>query len=157
MWPEPSLAVSFVGAFAVCGELQSLDYEYGIDDCFRPEAPCFGEVFIVSSEAKEVQPSSTSQSGVGRTEAGDDVTSVYPALVDPQILLCLRVVVERNSRASGKRYQPDGISGSDTQWTRPDASLIVANVFETLAEMRHAADYGLRGWRLLLVFRVLIR
>jgi hypothetical protein len=33
----------------------------------------------------------------------------------------------------------------------------VANVFEALAEMRHAADYGLRGWRLLLVFRVLIR
>ena len=60
MWPESSLAVSFVGAFAVCGELQSLDYEYGIDDCFRPEAPCFGEVFIVSSQTEEVEPSSTS-------------------------------------------------------------------------------------------------
>jgi hypothetical protein len=42
------------------------------------------------------------------------------------------------------------------QWTRPDASLIVANVFEALSEMRHSADYGLRGW-LLLIFRGLIR
>jgi hypothetical protein len=71
--------------------------------------------------------------------------------------LCLRVVVERNSRASGKRHQPDGISGGNTQRTRPDASLIVANVFEALSEMGHAADYGLRVWWLLLVFGGLIR
>jgi hypothetical protein len=65
--------------------------------------------------------------------------------------------VQRNSGASGKRQKPDGISGSNTQWTRPDASLIVANVFETLSEMRHATDYGLRVWLLLLVFRGLTR
>ena len=157
MWPESSLAVSFVGPFAIGGELQGLDYEYGIDDCFRPETPCFGKVLIVSSQTQEVEPSGTSQSGVGRTEAGDNVARVYPGLVDPKILLCLCVVVERNSRASGKRHQPDGISGSNTQWTGPDASLIVADVLETLSEMRHAADYGLRVWWWLLVFRGLIR
>jgi hypothetical protein len=112
-------------------------------------------VLIVSSQPEEVEPSSTSQSGVGRTEAGDNVTRVYPALVDPKVLLRLRVVVERNCGASGKRHQPDGVSWSNMQWTGPDASLIVAKVFETFSEMSHAADYELRG-RLLLVFRGLI-
>jgi hypothetical protein len=64
--------------------------------------------------------------------------------------------VERNSCASGKRHQPERISGLNTQWTSPDAGLIVANVFEALPEMRHAADYRLRG-RLLLVLGRLIR
>jgi hypothetical protein len=64
--------------------------------------------------------------------------------------------MERYSRASGKRNQPERVSGFDTQWTGPDASLIVANVLEALSEMRHAADYGLHG-RLSLVFGGLIR
>src|SRR6266404_843244 len=157
MWPESSLAVSFVGPFAIGGELQGLDYEYGIDDRFRPETPCFGKVLVVSSQTEEVESSSTSQSGVGRAEARDNVACVYPALVDPKILLRLRVVVERNSGARGKRHQPDGISGSNMQRTGPDASLIAANVFETSSEMGHAADYGLRVWWLLLLFRDLIR
>src|SRR5438445_7846328 len=157
VWPESSLAVSFIGPFAIGGELQCCDYEHGIDDRFRPETPCFGEVLIVSSQTEEVEPSSTSQSGVGRTEAGDNIACVYPALVGAKVLLCLRVVVERNSGASGKRHEPDGISRSNTQRTRPDAGLIVANVFETLAQVRHSANYGLRGWWLLLVFRGLIR
>src|SRR5882724_8599475 len=157
MWPESSLAISFVGTFAVGRELQSLDYEQGIDDRFRPETPCFGEEFIVSSKPKKVESCGTSQSGVGRTEAGDNVARIYSVLVDTKVLLCLRVVVERNSRASGKRHQPDGISGSNTQRTRPDTSLVVANVFETLSKMRHPADYGLRVCWLLLAFRGLIR
>ena len=157
MWPESSLAVSFIWSFAIGGELQCRDYEYGIDDCFRPETPCFGKVFIVSSEPKKVESSCTSQSGVGRTEAGDNVARIYPAFIDPKILLRLCIVVERNSGASGKRHEPDGISRSNTQRTRPDAGLIVANVFETLAQVRHSANYGLRGWWLLLVFRSLIR
>src|SRR5260370_3970757 len=144
MWPASSMAVSFIGPFAIGGELQCCDYEYGIDDCFRPETPCFGKVLIVSSQTEEVEPSSSSQSGVGRTEAGDNVARVCPALVDSKVLLCLRVIVGRNSCASGRRHPPDGISGSNTQWTWPDASLIVANVFETCAKMRHAADYELR-------------
>ena len=156
MRPESPLAVSLVGPLAIGGELQSCDYEYGIDDRFGPETPCFGKVLVVSSQSEEVQACSTSQSGVGRTEAGDNVTRVYPALVDPKVLLCLRVIVERNSRASGKRHQPDGISGSNTQRAGPDASLIVANVFETSAEMLHAADYGLRRW-LFLAFGALVR
>ena len=63
MWPESSLAVSFIGPFAIGGELQCCDYEYGIDDRFRPETPCFGKLLIVSSQTEEVEPSSTSQSG----------------------------------------------------------------------------------------------
>jgi hypothetical protein len=151
VWPESSLAVSFVGAFAIGGELQGLDYEYGIDDRFRPKTPRFGKVLIVSSQPEKVEPSSTSQSGIGRTEAGDNVTRVDPALVDPKILLCLCVVVERNSRADCEGHKPSGISRRYTQWTGPDASLIVANVFEALSEVRYAADYGLRGWLLLMV------
>ena len=140
MRPESPLAVSFVGTFAVRSQLQSFYYEQGIDDRLRSQTPCFGEVLVVSSQPEEVEPSGTSKGGVGRTETGDNVTRVYPALVDPKILLRLRVVVQRNSRAGGEGHKPNGISGNNSQWTCPDASLIVAYVFEALSEVRHTTD-----------------
>jgi hypothetical protein len=87
----------------------------------------------------------TCESGVSRTKLRDGVAGVDSALIDAKVLLCLRVVVQRNSRAGGERHQPDRVSGRDAQWAGPDPGLIVANVFEALSEMRRAADYGLRG------------
>src|SRR5260370_39565144 len=157
MWPASSMAVSFIGPFAIGGELQCCDYEYGIDDCFRPETPCFGKVLVVSSQSEEVEPSSTSQSGVGRTEAGDNVARIYPALVDPKVLLCLRVVVERNSRGSSKRQQPVRVIGANAQRARPNASLVVPQVFETLPNVRQSTSYRVLGRTLLLTSLALRR
>src|SRR5713101_577548 len=113
-------------------------------------------MLIVSSQPEKVEPSCTSKSGVGRTEGGDRIARIYPALVDPKVLLGLCVVVERNSRASGKWHQPECVSRRDAQWTSPDARLIVRNVSEALFEMRQTADYGFRRW-MLLVIRRLVR
>jgi hypothetical protein len=111
---------------------------------------------IVTPQTEKVDPSSASESGVRRTKARDDIARINPTLVDTKILLCLRVIVKRNPCACGKRHQPECVSRLDAQWASPDPGLIVADIFEALPEMRHAADCGLRGW-LLLVFRDLIR
>ena len=71
MWPETSLTVSFVRTFAVRRELQRLYHEGSIEDCFRSQTPGFGKVLIVSSQADEVKPRSTSKSRIGRTEGRD--------------------------------------------------------------------------------------
>jgi hypothetical protein len=112
-------------------------------------------VLVVSSQPEEVEPGGTSKQDVGRTEARDDIARIDPTLVDTKILLCLCVVVESHSRASGKRHKPECVSGRGAQWARPDAGLIMADIFEALPEMRHAADYGLGYW-LLLAYRGLI-
>ena len=156
MGPESSLAVSFVGPFAIGGELQSVYYEQGIDDRFRSETPCFGKVLIVSPQTEKVEPSSAPESGVGRTKARDDIARINPSLVDTKILLCPRVIVKCNPCASGKWHQPERVFRLDVQWTSPDPGLIVADIFEALSEVRHAADCGLRGW-LLRIFRDLTR
>jgi len=44
--------------------------------------------------------------------------------------------MNRNSSGAGEREKPNGISGCNMQWTRPDASLIVPYVPEALSEMR---------------------
>jgi hypothetical protein len=113
-------------------------------------------VLIVSPQTDKVEPGSASESGVGRTKARDDIARINPTLVDTKILLCLRVIVKRNPCACGKRYQPEYVFRLDAQWAGPDPGLIVADIFEALSEMRHAANCGLRGW-LLRIFRDLIR
>src|SRR6266446_4393354 len=60
MRPESPLAVSFVGTFAVRSKLQSFYYQQGIDDRFRSQTPCFGKVFVVNPQPKEVEPRGTS-------------------------------------------------------------------------------------------------
>ena len=52
--------------------------------------------------------------GIGRTEGRDCIARIYPALVDSKLLLCLRVVVERNSCGPCNRQQPYGISRRKT-------------------------------------------
>src|SRR5258708_2645775 len=113
-------------------------------------------MLIVSPQTEKVEPSSASKSGVGGTKARDGIARINPTFVDSEILLCLRVIVKRNPCACGKRHQPECVFRLDAQWASPDPGLIVADIFEALPEMRHAADCVLRGW-LLLVFRDLIR
>src|SRR5260370_31907374 len=113
-------------------------------------------MLIVSPQTEKVDPSSASESGVRRTKARDDIARINPTLVNTKILLCLRVIVKRNPCASGKRHQPERVFRLDAQWATPDSGLIVADIFEALPEMCHAADCGLRGW-LLRIFRGLIR
>src|SRR5713101_4283818 len=105
-------------------------------------------MLIVSPQTEKVDPSSASESGVRRTKARDDIARINPTLVDTKILLCLRVVVKRDSCACGKRHQPECVSRLDAQRASPDPGVIVADVFEALSEMRHAADCELRGWLL---------
>jgi len=41
----------------------------------------------------------------------DDIARVCAAFIDAKVLLCLRVVMNRNSSGSGERQKPNGISG----------------------------------------------
>src|SRR5260370_27909537 len=119
-----------------------------MDDRFRSETHCFGKMLVVSPQTEKVEPSSASESGVGRTKTRDGIACINPTLVDTKILLCLRVIVKRNCSACGKRHQPECVFRLDAQGACPDPGLIVADIFEALPEMRHAADYVLCGWLL---------
>src|ERR1700676_3848119 len=140
MGPEASLTISFVGTLAVRSELECFHNDGSICDGFRSESPGLGKVLIVGTQPYKVEPDGATKRRVGRTKSRDRVAGINPALVDAKVMLCLCVVVESNPCSSGKWHQPKRIAWGNAQWAGPDAGLIVANVFEALREMSHAAN-----------------
>jgi hypothetical protein len=155
-WIAPEHGLVIPAGCALAKARILVGYKRGIDDRFGSQTPCFGKVLIVSSQPEEVEASTACESGVRRTKARKGIARINPTLIDTKILLCLRVIVKRNTSACSERHKPESVPRRDAQWASPDPGQIVADIFEALSEMRHAADYGWCGW-LLRGFRGLIR
>jgi len=151
MRPEPSLAVPFIWTLAIGSKLHRFYHERSIGDCFRSQASCLGKMLVISCQTEEITLGSARKVRVRLAKVRNCVARIYPAFFDPKVLLCLCVVMKRNSSGSGERHQPECVPRREAEWARPDPGLVMTNIFEELSEMSYAADYGLGEWLLLVV------
>ncbi len=156
MGPESSATAAFVGTLAIRGELQRFYHKQRIDDRFFSQTPRLCKVIVMRCCPKQVEPATSCNRSV-KANVRECTAHVYSGLVDSQLLLCLRIVVERNSRGSSKRQQPVRVIGANAQRARPNASLVVPQVFETLPNVRQSTSYRVLGRTLLLTSLALRR
>src|SRR5216683_2053863 len=143
--PEPSATITFVRPLAIGREFQRFYDKQGVSNRFLSQTTCFGKVTIVGRQPDQVQPAGPSHRPV-QANIGDCAARLDSRFVNPEFLLCLRVIVKRNSGSGGERDQPERVSWLDSQRTCPNADLIVADVFETLPRVSDSTCWRrLRG------------
>src|SRR5438132_13582573 len=135
--PEPSATVTFVRPLAIGRELQHFHDKQGVRDRLRSQPTCVRKVTIVGCQPEQVEPARSSHRPV-QADIGDCVTRVDPRLVNPEFLLCLRIVVKRNSSGSGEGYKPKRVSRLDPQRACPNAGLIVTDLLEALSKVTNS-------------------
>src|SRR5258706_8737854 len=98
--PESAGTVSFVGTLSVRRQFQRFCDESGINDGFCSQSPRFREMLIMFPSANNVESSAFRKRCVGRTKQGDVVARINSGLIDAQLLLRSRIVVDCDRRGA---------------------------------------------------------